>query len=172
MSSTATQQDLIHLYTARGGLRLFPSFEHVVAHISELRTGTGLASTASYVLELTRNEDLAVYMALAQDNPRSVVWITRHSHREGPHISGGVMKMLDIPDSLFPRSLEIGFGQDFTEESIAQGIATMDEDMIEKTRWDSLSSEMKELWDLVHSNKEAVASHVHGLGQGTKAQTE
>ncbi|GFZ43105.1 hypothetical protein JCM24511_00823 [Saitozyma sp. JCM 24511] len=175
MSSTATQQaSTSSLYTTLGRLRIFPTFERLAAHTSELNTGTDLASTASYALEPSADEDLAVYMTLDQDNARSVVWITRHSNRDQPHISGGVISMFDVPESLFPRHLGIAFGQDFTEGSIVQGIETMEGDMRERSRWDSLSSNMKTLWGLVIANDEAVASYVHGLGLGqpTEVPTE
>ncbi|RSH80130.1 hypothetical protein EHS25_007235 [Saitozyma podzolica] len=164
MSSTSTQQNSNTSYTTLGELRIFPSFQHVVNFSDELSTGTELASTALYALEPSADEDLAVYMTLDQDNPRSVVWITRHSHRDQPYISGGVINMFDIPESSFPRHLSIAFGQDFSERSIVQGIETMEGDMRERSRWDSLSSDMKTLWDLVTANNEAVASYVHGLG--------
>jgi hypothetical protein len=48
----------------------------------------------------------------------------------------------------------------------------MEGDMRERSRWDSLSSEVKILWELVIANNKAVASYIHGPGQGTEAPTE
>ncbi|RSH80129.1 hypothetical protein EHS25_007234 [Saitozyma podzolica] len=159
MSSTATRQDSAAPYMVSDQIRVFPSFKSVCEHFDGLReviqaakthareteaAETAVAKAALDALQSSKDDTLAVYMTLAGDNPRSVVWIKRPATSDEPNESGATISMLEITDELPFESASARLRGVFTG-----------------------SQSLEDLWGQVLFHSSAVANIVHRLGQST-----